>query len=95
MRVSGPAGPPQVGVSALGYPSGLAGPSETDARSVEQVSPHSVATGIEEADDDNFDTLSSSSLASAPYRQQLASRQPPTAATESAAAQGLTILAER
>ena len=49
--------PPQVGVSALGYPSGLAGPSEIDARSVEQVSPHSVATGIEEADDD---TLSSS-----------------------------------
>jgi len=90
--VSGPAGPPQVGVSALGYPSGLAGPSEIDARSVEQVSPHSVATGIEEADDD---TLSSSSLAAAPYRQQLASRQPPTAATESAAAQGLTILAER
>jgi len=27
LGVSGPAGPPQVGVSALGYPSGLAGPS--------------------------------------------------------------------
>jgi len=61
--VSGPASPPQAGVSALGYPSGLVGPSEISVHSVEQVSSLSVATGIEEADDD---TLSSSSLAAAP-----------------------------
>jgi len=87
LGVSGPAGPSQVGVSALGYPSGLAGPSEIGARSVEQVSSLSMATGIEEDD-----TPSDSSLAAAPYRQQLASRQPPAAATETAAAQGLTLV---
>ena len=58
----------------MGYPSGLAGPSEIGARSVEQVSSLSVATGIE-------DDPAAWSLAAAPYRQQLASRQPPAAAT--------------
>ena len=80
--VSGPAGPPQVGVSALGYPSGLAGPPESSVRSGEQVS-SSLATVV--ADES---TSSSSPLAAAP----LASRQPPAAATETAAAQGLTLL---
>ena len=70
----------------MGYPSGLAGPSEIGARSVEQVSSLSVATGIE-------DDPAVSSLAAAPYRQQLASRQPPATATETAAAQGLTLAA--
>ena len=86
--VSGPAGPPQVGVSALGYPSGLAGPPESNVRSGEQVSSKSsLATVV--ADES---TSSSSPLAAAPYQQQLASRQPPAAATETAAAQGLTLL---
>jgi len=62
---------------ALGYPSGLAGPSEIGALV------YTVATGI--------DDIPSSSLAAAPYRQQLASRQPPAAATETAAAQGLAL----
>ena len=84
--VSGPAGPHQVGVSALGYPSGLAGPSVSSAHSHEQVS-SSVATVAVEASS----SLPSSSLAAAPYRQQLASRQPPAADTETAAAEGLTI----
>jgi len=79
--VSGPAGPHQVGVSALGYPSGLAGPSVSSAHSREQVS-SSVATVAVEA---------SSSLPSSSLRQQLASRQPPAADTETAAAEGLTI----
>ena len=38
LGVSGPAGPPQLGVSALGYPSGLAGPPESSMHSREQVS---------------------------------------------------------
>jgi len=33
-------------------------------------------------------------LAAAPYQQQLASRQPPAAATETAAAQGLTLFSK-
>ena len=87
LGVSGPVGPPQMGVSTLGYPSGLAGPTEIGARSVEQVSPSSIATvaAVEQPS-----TPQSSSLAAAPYRQQLASRQPPAAATETAAAQDLT-----
>ena len=44
LGVSGPVGPPQMGVSTLGYPSGLAGPAEIGARSVQQVSPSSIAT---------------------------------------------------
>jgi len=85
--VSGPAGPPQVGVSALGYPSGLAAPPESSVRSGEQVS-SSVATVVAES------SLQSSPLAAASYQQQLASRQPPAAATETAAAQGLTIVSK-
>jgi len=71
--VSEPAGPPQVGVSALGYPSGLAGPSESGEYSREQSS-SSVATVAD-------DTPAS-------CQQQLASRQPPAAVTETAAAEG-------
>jgi len=66
-----------VGVSTLGYPSGQAGPSEIGARSDVQVTPYSLATGI--AETHALLELSSSS-----------SRQPP-AATETAAAQGLTL----
>jgi len=75
------AGSPQVEVSTLGYSSGLAGLSEMGARSVEQVLPYSLATGIVESAQ-----LESSSLAAAPDtdRQQLASRQPPAAATVAA-----------
>ena len=76
-------GPPQVGVSALGYPSGLAGPPEYGVYSREQVS-SSIATVTVEP------SPPSSSLAAAPYQQQLASRQPLAAATETAAAEGLT-----
>ena len=78
LGVLGPAGSPQVGSLpwAFGYPSGLAGPSEIGALV------YTVATGI--------DDIPSSSLAAAPYRQQLASRQPPAAATETAAAQCYT-----
>ena len=82
LDVSGPAGPPQVGVSALGYHSGLAGPSESSVHSREQVS-SSIATIVAES------SSPFSSLAAAPYRQQLASRQPPAAAIETAAAEGL------
>jgi len=78
--------PPQVGVSTLGYPSGLAGPSEIGARSVEQASSCIATVAAVEQPSPS----PSSSLAAAPYRQQLASRQPPAAATETAAAQGLT-----
>ena len=48
LGVSGPEGPPQVKVSALGYPSGLAGPPESSMHSREQVS-SSVATVIVES----------------------------------------------
>jgi len=82
---SGPMGPPQVGVSALGYPSGLTGPLDSSLRSGEQVS-SSIATVI--TVEPSFS--SSFLLAAAPYQQQLASRQPIAAATETAAAQGLT-----
>ena len=83
--MSGPAGPPQVGVSALGYPSGLAGLFESSAHIHEQMS-SSIATVVVQA------SSPSSSLAAAPYQQQLASRQPPTAATETATAEGLTVI---
>jgi len=68
-----------VGISTLGYPSGQADPSEIDARSEAQVSPNSLATGIAETHAQL--ELSSSS-----------SRQPPIAATETAAARGLTLV---
>jgi len=44
--VPGPAGPPRVGVS-LGYPSGLAGPSEMSEHSREQLSSSSIATVVD------------------------------------------------
>jgi len=44
-----PAGPPRVGVSALGYLSGLAGPLDSSAYGGGQMS-YSVATGIAEAE---------------------------------------------
>jgi len=70
----GPAGSPLVEVSALGYSSGQAGPSEIGARSIEQVLSHSLATSTGEASE--LEPSSSSA------------RQPP--ATETAAARGLT-----
>jgi len=74
--VLGPAGSPQVGVSTLGYPSGQAGPTEIGTCSDVQVSPYSLATGIAES--------------RAQLEASFSSRQPP-AATETAAAQGLTL----
>ena len=68
-----------MGISTLGYPSGQADPSEIGARSEAQVSPNSLATGIAETHAQL--ELSSSS-----------SRQPPIAATETAAARGLTLV---
>jgi len=85
--VEGPADSSLVGVSTLGYPSGQAGPSEIGACSDVQVSSYSLATGIAEVMQTD---QSSSALAAAPDRQQLASRQPPITATETAAARGLT-----
>jgi len=81
----GPVGPPQVGVSALGYPSGLAGPSEVSVHSREQSSSSVGTTAVDTP------PPSSSSLAAASYQQQVASRQPSTAATAKAAAEGLTL----
>jgi len=90
--VSGPANPPQMGVSTQGYPSSLAGPPDSSAYGGGQIS-YSLATGIAEAAQLE---LSSSSLSLAAvhgtYRQQLASRQPPaTAATETAVTEGPTM----
>jgi len=44
-----PAGSPLVEISALGYSSGLAGLSKIGARSIDQILPHSLATGMGEA----------------------------------------------
>ena len=76
--VLGPASSSQVGVSALGYPSGHAGPPDSGS----QMS-RSLATGIAEAES------SANKLEQAPYTS---SRQPPaaTAAAETAAAGGPT-----
>jgi len=63
LGVQEPAGPPRVGV-LLGYPSCLAGPSEMSAHNREQLLSSSIATVV--------DTPLSSSLAAAPYQQQLA-----------------------
>jgi len=75
--VEGPADSSLVGVSTLGYPSGQAGPSEISVCRDVQVSPYSLATSIAETH--------------AP-REALTSslRQPLIAATETAAARGLT-----
>jgi len=82
--VEGPEDSSLVGVSALGYPSGQADPSETSVCSDVQVSPCSLAIGIA----DTRTHLEASS--SAPTPTSL--RQPPIAATETAAAQGLTYI---
>ena len=85
--VSGSAGPPQVGVSTLGYPSSLAGPPGSSGGQVSSslasyVAESSLALAI-------VAQSSSSLLAAAPgtRRQQLALRQLPTAASETAAAE--------
>ena len=90
--VEGPAGSPLVGVSALRYPSGLAGPPDSSAYSGGQMST-SLASGIVAAEVqaqlDQSSQPSSSSLPAAapvaPYRQQLASRQPPAATVAASA----------
>jgi len=74
-----PAGSPLVEVSALGYSSVLAGPSEIDACSVEQLLLHSLATGIGEAP--QLEQSSSSS------------RQPPATETPAARSPRLARLA--
>jgi len=79
--VKGPEDSSLVGVSALGYPSGQAGPSEISVCSDVQVSPYSLATGIAE-------TRIQLEAASPTPTSSL--RQPPIAATETAAAGGLT-----
>ena len=86
--VEGPEDSSVVGVSALGYPSGQAGPSEISVYSDVQVSPYSLAIGIAET----RTHLEASSASSTPTPSTSSSlRQPPIAATETAAAQGLTI----
>ena len=65
----------------MGYPSGQAGPSEISVYSDVQVSPYSLAIGIAETRTQlEATTTPTTSL-----------RQPPIAATETAAAQGLTL----
>jgi len=71
----------------LGYPSGQAGASEISVCSDVRVSPYSLAIGIAEADTRTH--LEASSSAPSPTSSL---RQPPVAATETAAAQGLTII---
>ena len=78
--VEGPADSSLVGVSVLGYPSGQAGSSEVSVCSDVQVSPYSLATGIAE-------TRVPLEVPSPPTSSL---RQPPVAATETAAAQSLT-----
>ena len=68
----------------MGYPSGRAGPSEISTCSDVQVSPYSLAIGIAET---RIHLRASSSSPSTPTSSL---RQPPVAATETAAAQGLT-----
>ena len=85
--VEGPEDSYLVGVSALGYPSGQAGPSEIRVGGDVQVSPYSLAVGIAEASTRIHLEASSSSSAPTPTSSL---RQPPIAATETAAAQGLT-----
>jgi len=72
----------------LGYPSGQAGPSEISVCSDVQVSPYSSAMGIAET----RIQLEGSSSPPTPSTSSL--RQPPVAATETAAAQGLTSVTE-
>jgi len=83
--VEGPEDSSLVAVSALGYPNGQAGPSEITVCSDVQVSPYSLAMGIA----DTRTHLEASSSSSPTPTSSL--RQPPVAATETAAAQGLTL----
>jgi len=83
--VEGPEDSSLVGVSALGYPSGQAGPSEISVCSDVQVSPYSLPVGIA----DTRTHLEASSSPPPPSTSSL--RQPPVAATETAAARGLTL----
>ena len=78
----GPVDSSLVGVSTLGYPNGQAGPSEIIVCSDVQVSPYSLATGIAET---------RTQLEASPTPTS-SLRQPPIAATETAAAGGLTIV---
>jgi len=87
--VEGPEDSSLVEVSALGYPSGQAGPSEISVCSDVQVSPYSLAMGIAET---RIHLEASSPSTPTPTSSSL--RQPPVAATETAAAQGLTKLAK-
>ena len=82
--VEGPENSSLAGVCTLGYPSGQAGPSEISVCSDVPVSPYSLAIGIAE-------TRTLIQL-EAPSSTTSSLRQPPVAATETAAAQGLTIL---
>jgi len=80
--VEGPVDSSLVGVSTLGYPSGQAGPTEISVCSDVQVSPYSLATGVAET---------RTQLEASPSPPPTSSlRQPPIAATETAAARGLT-----
>ena len=92
--VEGPAGSPLVGVSALRYPSGLAGPPAYSKYSSGQVSTvaaePSSSSPSPSPSPSPWPTSSSSLPAAAPYRH-LASRQPSAVATETAAAEGLTV----
>jgi len=81
LGVLGPAGSPPVGVS-LGYPSGLAGPSELHAHGVEQVSSSSVTTGTA--------TPPPPALAAAPDNPPASRQPPPLLAAVTAAATSLT-----
>ena len=82
--VEGPEDSSLVGVFTLGYPSGQAGPSEISVCTGVQVSPYSLAIGIAE-------TRTQLEASSAPTPTS-SLRQPPIAATETAAAGGLTLL---
>ena len=79
--VEGPEDSSVVGVSALGYPSGQAGPSEISVCSDVQVLPYSLAIGIAET----------RIQLEAPSSPTSSLRQPPVAVTETAAARGLTL----
>jgi len=75
--VEGPAGSPLVGIFALRYPSGLAGPSEVSALSSGQQSTTTVDVGV-----------GMTAPPPAATQLQAASQRPPTPATPT----GLTII---
>jgi len=82
--VEGPEDSSLVGVSTLGYPSGQAVPSEISVCSDVQVLPYSLAIGIAET------RIQLEASSSSPTPPSSSLRQPPIAATETAAAGGLT-----